>query len=154
MTETDGVVVRLDGAHAWVRAEGAGSACGACARKDGCHASTANSVLDGVAGQSAQLLRLPNTIHAHPGDMVVICAAEGTVLRAVWFAYGIPLMLALTGAMLLDALAGSELAAVIGALLGLGGGFLVMRRKGLDSAAVEPILSISFKRTPLSFHEV
>lgn len=151
MTATDGVVVRLEGDHAWVRVEGAGNACGACAQKGGCQSAGLGSVLDGVLGQApaTQLLRLPNTIHARPGDAVVVCAVEGAVLRAVWLAYGIPLLLALAGAMILNALTGSELAAVAGLLCGLLGGYFVMRRTSLarlDSGRSEPILSINFKR--------
>ncbi|MDP1605461.1 MAG: SoxR reducing system RseC family protein [Rhodocyclaceae bacterium] len=148
MTETAGVVVRLEGDHAWVRAEGAGSACGACEQQGGCQSAGMGSVLDGVLGrgQAKQLLRLPNTIRARPGDTVVVCAAEGAVLRAVWLAYGIPLVLALAGAIIFSALTGSELAAVAGMLIGLLGGYFVMRRSGLDSGRPEPILSINFKR--------
>jgi len=150
MNATDGVVVRLEGDHAWVRAAGAGSACGACERQGGCQSSGMGSVLDGVLGrgEATRLLRLPNTIHARPGDAVVVCAAEGAVLSAVWLAYGMPLLLALAGAIALDWLTGSELAAVAGLLAGLFGGYLIMRRRGrdgLDSGRAEPILSINFK---------
>ncbi len=148
MSKTDGVVVRLEGDHAWVRVESAGNACGVCAQKGGCQSAGMGSVLDGVLGQApaAQLLRLPNPIHARPGDAVVVCAVEGAVLRAVWLAYGIPLVLALAGAMILNALTGSELAAAVGLVCGLIGGYFVMRSKGLDSGRPEPIFSINFKR--------
>jgi sigma-E factor negative regulatory protein RseC len=151
MIENDGVVVRLEGEYAWVRAEGAGAACGACASKGGCSSANAGPTLDGISGQSARLLRLANTIQARPGDAVVIRAADGTVLRAVWVAYGVPLLLALAGAMIFVALTGSDLAAVIGMLCGLFAGYLIMRRSGLSSGRMEPILSISFKRSPLAF---
>jgi sigma-E factor negative regulatory protein RseC len=150
MIENNGVVERLEGDYAWVRAEGAGAACGACASKGGCHSANSGSVLDGALGQPARLLRLINTIQARPGDAVVIHAADGTVLRAVWLAYGVPLLLALAGAMIFVALTGSDLAAVMGMLSGLFGGYLIMRHSGLSSARGEPILSISFKRSPLS----
>lgn len=152
MTEANGVVVRLEGDHAWVRAEGAGSACGACERKGGCQSAGMGSVLDGLLGsqQTPRLLCLPNTIHARQGDAVVICASEGAVLRAVWLAYGIPLLLALAGAILLNFLTGSELAAAAGMIAGLVGGVFIMRRRGvhgLDFNRTEPILSINFKRS-------
>jgi positive regulator of sigma E activity len=153
MIEADAVVVRLEGEHAWVRAEGARSACGACARKDGCHRTDPDSLLDGVAVQSGHLLRLPNTIHAHPGDVVVIRAADGLILRAVWLAYGMPLFLALVGATALDLMVSSEFGSIAGALLGLSGGYFLMRRRGLDSGRSGANLSITFKSNPLSFHE-
>ncbi len=152
MTETDGVVIRLEGDHVWVRAECAGNACGSCERKSGCQSAGLGSVLDGLSGgkQTTQLLRLPNTIHARQGDAVVICASDGAVLRAVWLAYGIPLLLALTGAILMSFLTGSELASAMGMIAGLIGGFFIMRRRGveqLDSSQMEPILSMNFKRS-------
>ncbi len=153
MIENDGVVVRLEGDYAWVRAEGAGHACGACARKDGCNRADAGSLLDGAPAQSARLLRLANTIQARPGDAVVISAADGIVLRAVWLAYGIPLLMSLAGAMGASALTGNEVAPVAGMLFGLFAGYLITRRRGLSSSQAEPILSISFKRSPLSLHE-
>jgi sigma-E factor negative regulatory protein RseC len=154
MNETNAVVVRLDGQYAWVQASGPGSACGGCASKEGCGTVGLGTVLDDATGKTRkpQLLRLPNTIQARPGDAVVIRAADGLVLKAVWRAYGVPLILAFCGALLAIGLTGSEPAAVAGMLLGLGAGFLLMRRKGLDAAQVEPILSMGFKHTPVIFH--
>lgn len=150
MNETSGIVVRVDGEHAWVRAESAGKACGACAQRDSCGSFSIGNLMDGLPAQDGQkrLLRLPNTIHARPGDAVVICAAEGMVLRAVWRAYGVPLLLGLAGAMAGKAWLGGEGFALLGMLAGLAGGFLLMRRMGLDSSSAEPILSIGFKRLP------
>lgn len=150
MNETSGIVVRVDGEHAWVRAESAGKACGACAQRDGCGSFSIGNLMDGLPAQDGQkrLLRLPNTIHARPGDAVVICAAEGMVLRAAWHAYGIPLLLALLGAIAGKAWFDNEITAIVGMLGGLVGGFMLMRRRGLDSGRAEPILSLGFKRLP------
>lgn len=147
MNETGGVVVRVEGERAWVRAEGAGNACGACARRDGCATAGAGSVLDGTLGRSGQLLCLPNTIHARPGDAVVIRAADGMVLRAVGLAYALPLLLAIGGALLVLRLFASEAGALLGMLAGLLAGFAILRRRGLDSGRGEPILSIAFKQS-------
>lgn len=151
MTETSGIVVRLEGGDAWVRAAGQGKTCGACAQQDSCPSSGSGGLLGGVPGQeqgSAKLLRLPNIIHARPGDAVVICAAEGVVLRAVWIAYGMPLALGLLGALAGKTWFVNELAVFAGMLLGLATGFLALRWRGLDRGDKEPILSIGFKRTP------
>lgn len=149
MNETDGVVVRIEGEYAWVRTEGAGHACGACASRQGCSSAAAGGAFDGSIldkQQSARLLRLPNTIRAHAGDAVVIRAADGMVLRAAWLAYGVPLALALGGAALAVELTGSDGIAAASALLGLGAGFFALHRRGKASGAAEPILSIEFKR--------
>ncbi len=142
MNEMDGVVVRIEGADAWVQAAGAGPACGACAR--GCAAGR-GTLLDAAASGKAGLLRLPNTIRARPGDAVVVRAAQGMVLKAAWRAYGLPLMLALAGALLAGALTGSDGLAAAGLALGLGAGFLYLRCRGLDPSRAEPILSMVFK---------
>jgi positive regulator of sigma E activity len=149
MNESDATVVRLEGQYAWVQAAGPGPACGSCAQKGGCSTSGMGDILDEAGGKTRkpQLLRLPNTIHARPGDAVIIRAADGMVLKAVWRAYGLPLMLALCSAMLAMVLTGSELAAIAGMLLGLAGGFFLMRVKGLDSSRSEPILSMTFKHS-------
>lgn len=145
MNETDAVVVRIEGDHAWVRARGPGHACGGCAQKDGCHVA-AGGVIEGALGQPAsRLLRLPNPIHARPGDAVVIRAGDGAVLRAVWLAYGLPLSLALLGALAGLELLDSEPAALFGMLLGLGVGIGVLHYQSRQAVRREPILSIGFK---------
>jgi positive regulator of sigma E activity len=145
MNKTDGVVVRVEGEFAWVRAAGAGNACGACARKEGCGTATMGTVLDKALGRPEELLCLPNTIHARVGDAVEVCSADGLVLRAVWRAYGLPLLLAFAGALLMLALTDSEAVALAGMLAGLGSGFLLIRHRGLDSVRGEPIFSLGFK---------
>jgi len=144
MNEMDGVVVRIEGAHAWVRAAGPGPACGACAQ--GCATGGRDSLLAAAAAGKPELLRLPNAIRARPGDAVVIRAADGLVLKAVWRAYGLPLALALAGALLAGALTGSDGFAGAGLVLGLLAGFGLLRRRGLDASRTEPILSMVFKR--------
>lgn len=150
MNETDAIVVRIEGDHAWVRAAGAGNACGACARKEDCRsAASGSSLIDGALGeaQATRLLCLPNTIGARPGDAVVIRAADGAVLAAVWRAYGVPLLLALGGTLAALELFGSEALAVAGMLFGLGGGFMILRHDRFAKGKQEPILSLAFKRT-------
>jgi positive regulator of sigma E activity len=145
MNESDATVIRIDGQYAWVQAAGPGPACGSCAQKGGCSTNALEAAND--EARKPQLLRLPNTIHARPGDAVIIRAADGMVLQAVWRAYGVPLSLALGGAMLAMVMTGSELVALAGMLLGLAGGFFLMRGKGLDSSRSEPILSMTFKQS-------
>lgn len=149
MNETDAIVVRIEGDHAWVRTSGAGHACGACARKEGCRtAGSGSALLDGALGeaQTTRLLRLPNDIGARPGDAVVIRAADGAVMTAVWRAYGLPLLLGLGGATFALELSGSEALAIGGMLFGLGGGFALLRHGWFAKGKREPILSLGFKK--------
>jgi positive regulator of sigma E activity len=149
MNETDATVVRLEGPYAWIQAAGPAPACGSCAQKGSCSTAGVGNILDepGAKARKPYLLRLPNSIHARPGDAVIIHAADGMVLKAVWRAYGIPLLLALAGAVLVLAMTNSEVLAIAGILFGLLAGFLLMRIRGLDSSRSEPILSMSFKQS-------
>ncbi|MCX8018169.1 MAG: SoxR reducing system RseC family protein [Rhodocyclaceae bacterium] len=141
MNRCDGIVERIEGDFAWVRAQGAGHACGSCARRDGC--GSQGLVEAGWASGAGQLLKLPNPIHARPGDAVVIRAAEGVVWRAVWRAYLVPLLLGLLGALLARALGAGEEGVFLALTGGLAAGFVLLRR--LDSLRRAPILSIEFK---------
>lgn len=140
MNETAGIVERVDGEDVLVRTEGAGAACGACARRGGCH--------EQPGGHGGALLRLPNTIRARAGDAVVVRAADGTVLRAVWRAYGIPLGLGLAGALAAKAWFAAEPAVLAGLLCGLAAGFLLLRCRPSGGRRSASVLSIDFKRIP------
>lgn len=136
MNETEGRVVRVEDGHVWVQAHEVAGPCGSCARKQGCHA---QDVSEG------RLLRFPNSIRARPGDVVLIRAEDGLVLKAVWAAYGMPLLLGLGGALVALEFTGSEVAALVGVVLGLASGFFLLRMRRLDCAGSAPMLSISLK---------
>lgn len=146
MNVAEGVVERLEGPDAWVRSATAAPACGSCTQKAGC-SSAAPGVASEVFGaaEKRMMLRLPNSIGARPGDAVQICAAEGLVLRAVWRAYGLPLLLGVGAAVGLFALTGKDAAALLGLIAGLLIGVVLLRRKGLEAKRKEPILSMRFK---------
>lgn len=137
MNEIDGVIVRVADGFAYVSTAGVASACGSCVSRGSC------SSLDGE--KKAHVLRFPNTIHAHAGDRVVIQAAQGAVLRAVWWVYLLPLLLAVIGAAGLFAMTGNEMISLLGLLVGLLGGFLGLRRHNSGCNSQQQILSIAFK---------
>lgn len=143
MNTTEAVVERVEGGNVWIRADGRYPACGACERHKRCQGVA--SLLDQSAGATGQLLCLPNLIGARAGDAVLVEACDGDVGRAAWRAYGIPLLLAMAGAMAGKLSGGGDLHAGVGLLLGLLAGFFLLRRKGLDSQAFTPILSFKFK---------
>lgn len=115
MTESEAVVVRLDGDDVWLEIRDACSSCGGSA---GC------GLGDGK-GRRAQRFR--NTVGARVGDTVILAVPDGAVLRAVFFCYLLPLVIALAGAASGMTL-GGEPGAMLGAIGGLAGGWLVMRR--------------------------
>jgi positive regulator of sigma E activity len=84
-------------------------------------------------------------VQAREGDVVVLRVANGLVLRAAWRAYGMPLLLGLSGAALMRFASATEGGALIGLLIGLAAGFWILRRRGLDSTANEPIWELAAK---------
>ncbi len=149
MNEIEATVVRIEGEYAWVRAAGSGSACGACAQQGSCSSAGIENLPDAGSKTRQQLLRLINTIHAVPGDSVVIRAPDGMVLRAVWLAYGIPLLLGLGGAMVAAAVWSGGLASLAGLFAGLASGFFLVRRCGPEAGRGEPMLSLRFKQASI-----
>lgn len=137
MNEIDGIVVRVEDDFAYVSTAGVASACGSCASRGGCGST------DGE--KKVHVLRLPNPIHARAGDRVVILAAEGAVLRAVWWVYLLPLLLAVFGAAGLLAMTNNEAVALLGLLVGLIAGFLGLRWQKPGCNSRQQILSIAFK---------
>ena len=141
MNEIDGVVLRVEDGFAYVSTAGVASACGSCASRGGC--GSAGGALDGQ--KKAHVLRLPNPVDAREGDRVVIQAAQGAVLRAVWWVYLLPLLLAIIGAAGLLAMTGNEMFSLLGLLVGLAAGFLGLRWQKPGCNSREQILSIAFK---------
>lgn len=139
MSESDAVVERVDGNHLWLRPLGAGSGCGSCTQKTACGMRSVEG-----HGQSP-LICLPNSIQARAGDTVVIHAAEGVLLRAVWRVYGVPLIAGLAGAMIALTITGSDGVALVGLLLGLAGGFLSLLRTRNATTGQRAALSVFFK---------
>lgn len=140
MNEVSARVVRAEAGRVWVRLDATASGCGACKQRSGCGLASAMSTTEATG----ELLSLPNAIHALPGDQVLVCAAEGEVLRAAWWAYGVPLLIGIVAAGGGMALTGSDFWAGLGMLGGLGAGVLLMRRQRLDSGNERPMLTLRF----------
>jgi len=123
ITET-GKVVAVDGDQAWVQTIRT-SACQSCSAKAACGQKALAQVTGGRANQVCVL----NSANARVGDEVVLGIDEQSLLQASLWVYGLPLLL-----MVLFSIAGhqwwggSDLFAIVGALLGLAGGFILVRR--------------------------
>jgi sigma-E factor negative regulatory protein RseC len=122
MISSEGVVVAIeaDSQDVWVEIPERASACGNCSRADGCH-----SGLIGL-GNGARRYRVMNRIGARLGERVSLTVAEGTVLRASWFSYLMPALLAIAAATVGQSLA-DDPGAIVGTLFGLGGGLFFLR---------------------------
>jgi len=122
-----GQIVDIRDGIAAIRVERA-SACSSCGTRSVCGAGRADE----------SLVFLPLAAPARCGDHVTVQLASGGLTRAAFLAYLLPAMSTLLGAMLLAG--AGDLAAVAGALAGLGLGLIVLRRfsRACASPAVLP----------------
>lgn len=125
MIQSEGVVVDVDadGRHVWVEIPERAAACGSCSSASGCHS---KSSLLGAEG-GVRRYRVENPIDAKLGDRVSLGVADGTVLRASWFSYLLPALLAVAGASLGQHF-GDDPGAIAGTVFGLVIGFGYLRR--------------------------
>lgn len=122
MIRSEGIVVAIDPdrSHVWVEIPGRASACGSCSSAGGCHSGLLG------AKDGARRFRVENRIAATLGDRVSLGVADGTVLRASWFSYLLPALLAIAAAGLGQHLA-DDAGAIAGTVLGLAIGFAYLR---------------------------
>lgn len=101
------------------------SACGLCGKTRGCGI----SLFGRLFGHKNNVFKAENTIHAKPGDNVVVAIEEQAVLMSAMVIYGVPLGALLLGAILGNALSDGTASqadmyafagAIAGLLLGLG----------------------------------
>ncbi len=145
MTESEGVVTGLDGDYALVvvRKE---SACGNCSSGGTC----GSGLLADAIGPN--VYRVANTEEARVGDVVVLAAPAGSLVKAALLSYLGPLLVALVGAMTGDAIDGDK-GAIVGVCLGLALGVLLLRGVGRRlTGGKEPMLAMRVKRDVILLH--
>lgn len=123
ITET-GRVVAEKGNRVWVRTIRA-SACQSCTARSGC----GQRVLAAATGGRANQVLVANTVGARVGDDVTIGIDEQALLGASLMVYALPLVLMVLASIAGHQLsAGSDPAAMAGAVIGLATGFLISRQ--------------------------
>ena len=129
MIEETGQVVAVQGDFAWIESERR-STCGGCSVRNGC----GTAALARVLGRRRVRLRVLNPVNARVHDTVVVGIAESGLVRGSLAVYVAPLAALLGGALAGQFLgnyflaAGSDLAAICGAIAGLGAGLAWLRR--------------------------
>lgn len=96
--------------------------CGRCHEDGGCGGHNLGKMLCA----SPRSFRVLNPGNSAVGDRVTVVIAEGTVRRSAMLAYVVPLLALFVGALSGSALVG-EVGAIVGALSGLLGGWLILR---------------------------
>lgn len=136
MIVSEAQVERCEGEFAWVSIR-PHSPCGHCDPKTGCK-SVAITRLFGTAQQSYQV---KNSLNAKPNDWVKVAVNDGVLLNTALWAYGLPLLLLILGALLGAAMAGTaraELFSLLGAVTGFVAGFLILRLRNTSAQAMQP----------------
>ncbi|MBR4841724.1 MAG: SoxR reducing system RseC family protein [Bacteroidaceae bacterium] len=103
-----GVVDNIDGQTVIVRITQT-AACGGCQARDICHSAEPREKLVEVHSADVSGFRI--------GQTVTVSGAESSGMRAVWLAFGLPLILLVLALTAVVALTGSEKTAVISVLL-------------------------------------
>ena len=137
-SRVDGVVSRVD--HGVVTVDVAvQKGCGRCDEPGGCGGGLA------VGGPAcSRSYQLTDALGVRAGDEVILTVPAGGVLRAAGWAYGMPLLLGLVGAVAAASLAGDDdRLAVAGGLGGLILGFVALRLFRGRLAA--PSIAMEFK---------
>lgn len=145
MSQCDAVVVEATAHEVWVEVPGRAPSCGSCKTSSACQ--------DGLLGLRAapRRYRLENRIGARVGDQVSLTVAEGMLWRAALASYGLPMGLAILGAVAGQSLAGDAWA-VVGTVAGLMCGLVLLRRKEL-LARQDGSLSLQVQTRQISFKE-
>lgn len=136
MLEQRARVVRSSGQGIWVEAVEP-DGCGVC-EGQGCASRRLAELFQRVPRQYSVESRL----FVSPGDKVIVGIPEGSLLRSAIYLYGMPLMLILGGALLLQLWFPGDAGAVTGAVLGVfvAGGFLVLTSRQYRSACQPVVL--------------
>ncbi|WP_432720136.1 SoxR reducing system RseC family protein [Jeongeupia wiesaeckerbachi] len=123
MIDTEAQVVRTDASHAWVVIR-PHTPCGNCDPQTGCR----SVAISRMFGQAQQQYRVNNPLGAKEGEYVKVAVAERTLLQSAFWAYGLPLLAMLLGALIGRFVGtGVPLAEVAGAAIGFCGSFAWLR---------------------------
>lgn len=109
-------MVSVEGERIWVQTHRK-SVCGACSARKGCGTAS----LEQFFGKRRTQMIVSSELPVIPGDEVMLGIDEATLLRGSLLLYGLPLMLMLVSAVLIQSLvpSGGEFPIVAGAISGL-----------------------------------
>jgi sigma-E factor negative regulatory protein RseC len=137
MIETEAQVIRIEHEKAWVRIK-PHKPCGQCDPEKGCK-SVALTRMFGAQ----QDFRVANPLAAQQGEYVKVAIADGMLLRAAIWAYGVPMLLLIAAALLGQWLAPAQWKAVSSIVAGSAGliaGVLLLRRQKHLAIRAQPAI--------------
>lgn len=126
MNEMRAVVLSLHGSEAEIAPVG-GNGCGHCASGNGCGSGKLSQLF---CSSKQRSFKVSNAIGAQVGDEVSVGLPDGVLLRNSMLMYVLPLTIMLGASLVAAAVFEdvSDIAALLGAAVGLGAGFLVVRQ--------------------------
>lgn len=143
MIETEAQVIRLDGAHAWVKIK-PHTPCGQCDPEKGCKSVAVSRMFS----SSQDGFRVKNPSAFLVGDLVTVAIEEQQLLKTALWAYGVPLILLIFGAWLGQWLAPqSAVFSLLGGFSGFVVGFLLLKQQRKLAASAEPVI-VAGKNSP------
>lgn len=127
MLEETGIVVTVEGNHAWIETQ-AKSACGHCQVGSNCGTSLLAQWFDkkGFANKRNRVL-VTNHLNLKQGEHAVVGISDDMLIKAAFMAYMLPLFSMLIFAMLSSGLGASNFFVALGSLLGLVIGLMSIR---------------------------
>ena len=142
MNEMRAIVLSLHGGEAEIAPVG-GNGCGHCASGNGCGSGKLSQLF---CSSQPRTFRVVNEARAQVGDEVAVGLPDGTLLRNSMLMYLLPLVLMLGGALLASGLDTGvrDVAALLGAVIGLAAGFFIVRqltRRTATQAVVRTIVN-------------
>jgi len=123
MIEESGRVIAVNGDEVWIETIRA-SSCSACSARSGCGQGLLTKVNDGTRSH----IQLRTDLQLAVGDEVILGLPEQAFIRSSFLAYGLPMLMLIAAVLIADmAFSLAEPWIILSALLGLAGGFVVVR---------------------------
>lgn len=122
MIEETGIVVALEGEHAWLETQ-AKSACGHCSVGKSC----GTSLLARWFGSKRNSIQVVNHLGLQQGDTAVIGVSNELLIKSAFMVYMLPLIMMIMTATVISAMGANNAMVATSSLLGLLAGFLTMR---------------------------
>lgn len=140
--EAEALVVGLDQDYALIEVQDRQTGCGRCHEPGGC----GGTLLSQMKPTKEQHYRVLNSIQATLGSRVIVTIPDGSLWRASFMAYLLPLLGVILGAALGTVMAqGSDSAAMLGSLLGLLSGVMILKVLERSRTATH-LISMRFKQ--------
>jgi len=131
MIEESGRVIAVKGDEVWIETIRT-SSCSACSARSGCGQGLLAKVKDGTRSH----IQLRTDLKLAVDDEVILGLPEQAFIRSSFLAYGLPMLMLIAAVLLAERVfALTEPWIILSALLGLAGGFVVVRLISQLSAA-------------------